>query len=275
MKKGNLSPSIEELQEEARLIRRDILVMLAEAGSGHPGGSLSEVEILLALYRAVMNHRPHEPWWSERDRFILSKGHAVPGLYAVLARCGYFPRELLATLRKPGSPLQGHPHFRSVPGVEASTGSLGQGFSFAVGMALALRLDRNPAKVFVLLGDGELGEGQVWEAAASASHYRLGNIIAILDHNGLQIEGRCSDVLCMEPIEEKFRAFGWETRSVDGHDLRELIETLAWARDYGLGPVFVRARTVKGKGVSFMEDDPSWHGIAPSKEQLDKALKEL
>jgi len=268
-------PSPDDLREEARLVRRDILTMLAEAGSGHPGGSLSEVEILLALYRVVMNNRPGEPWWPGRDRFVLSKGHAVPGLYAVLAHCGYFPRDLLMTLRKPGSPLQGHPHYRSVPGVEASTGSLGQGFSFAVGMALGLRLDGNPAKVFVLLGDGELEEGQVWEAAASASHYRLGNLVAILDNNGLQIEGKCSEIMCMEPVEDKFRAFGWETRAVDGHDFRELIKTLAWAKDYGRGPVFVNARTVKGKGVSFMENDYNWHGIAPTKEQLAKALEEL
>jgi len=265
----------ENLREEARLIRRDILTMLAEAGSGHPGGSLSEVEILLVLYRLIMNHRPEDPWWSERDRFILSKGHAVPGLYAVLARCGYFSRDLLMTLRKPGSPLQGHPHFRSVPGIEASTGSLGQGFSFAVGMALALRLDGNPAKVFVLLGDGELEEGQIWEAAASAAHYRLGNIIAILDNNGLQIEGRCSDIMCMEPLEEKFRAFGWTAASVDGHDIKALAETLSWAKAYGKGPVFVNAKTVKGKGVSFMENDYAWHGVAPNKEQLAKALEEL
>ncbi|MGC8894860.1 MAG: transketolase [candidate division WOR-3 bacterium] len=267
--------SVDELREEARLVRRDILVMLAEAGSGHPGGSLSEVEILLTLYRVVMNHRPSDPWWPGRDRFILSKGHAVPGLYAVLARCGYFPRELLMTLRKPGSPLQGHPHFRSVPGIEASTGSLGQGFSFAVGMALGLRLDRNPAKVFVLLGDGELEEGQIWEAAASASHHRLGNLVAILDNNGLQIEGRCSDIMCMEPVEEKFRAFGWETASVDGHDFVELANALNWARAYSGGPVFINAKTIKGKGVSFMENNHNWHGVAPTKEQLANALEEL
>lgn len=267
--------SYDDLREEARLIRRDILTMLAEAGSGHPGGSLSEVEILLALYRVVMNHRPEQPYWPGRDRFVLSKGHAVPGLYAVLAHCGYFQRELLMTLRKPGSPLQGHPHYRSVPGVEASTGSLGQGFSFAVGMALGLRLDRNPAKVFVLLGDGELEEGQVWEAAASASHYRLANLVAILDNNGLQIEGKCSEIMCMEPVEEKFRVFGWKTRRVDGHDFRELIETLEWAKGYEKGPVFVNAKTVKGKGVSFMENDYNWHGMAPTKEQLAKALEEL
>ncbi len=267
--------SLDALRKEARLIRRDILAMLAEAGSGHPGGSLSEVEILLTLYRVVMNHRPDDPWWPGRDRFILSKGHAVPGLYAVLAHCGYFPRDLLMTLRKPGSKLQGHPHYRSVPGLEASTGSLGQGFSFAVGMALALRLDRNPAKVFVLLGDGELEEGQVWEAAASAAHYRLGNLIAILDNNGLQIEGKCSDIMCMEPVEEKFRAFGWETKSVEGHALVELADALNWARDYNAGPVFINALTTKGKGVSFMENDYNWHGVAPTKEQLVKALKEL
>ena len=265
-----------DLRQEAKEVRKDILVALTRAGSGHPGGSLSAVEILLVLYHRVMRHDPKNPWWPERDRFVLSKGHAVPVLYAVLARLGYFSREeFLNKLRKPGTPFQGHPHYRSLPGIEASTGSLGQGFSVAVGMALGLRLDGKPSQVFVLLGDGELQEGQVWEAAASAAHYRLGNLVAILDQNEYQIEGACRDIMNMEPVLEKFKAFGWEVADVDGHDIDALTEVLTWARAYDKGPVFVRARTVKGKGVSFMEGTHKWHGVAPNEEELARALREL
>lgn len=263
------------LEEKARRIRIDIIRMLAEAGSGHPGGSLSGVEIVTALFFHVLRLRPEEPEWPERDRFILSKGHAAPLLYAALAERGFFPREELLTLRKLGSRLQGHPVRNKAPGVEASTGSLGQGLSVGLGIALAGRLDRRDYRVYVLLGDGESEEGQVWEAAMAAAHYRAGNLTAILDFNGLQIDGRIQEVMSPLPLPEKWEAFGWAVREVDGHDFRELLEAFEWAKGVHDRPSMIIARTVKGKGVSFMEDVADWHGKAPSREQAEQALGEL
>ncbi|MCD6590455.1 MAG: transketolase [Candidatus Aenigmarchaeota archaeon] len=266
----------DNLKAVANNIRKDIIKMTAEAGSGHPGGSLSCVEILVSLYFSVMNHKPEDPEWEGRDRFVLSKGHAAPALYAVLARSGYFPLEELATLRKLNSRLQGHPHRKSLPGIEASTGSLGQGFSIAVGMALGLKSDSRPNKVYVLLGDGEIQEGQVWEAANTASHYKLDNLIAILDHNGLQIDGHVKDVMNIYPIEKKWEAFGWDVITVDdGHDFEKLLAAFEKAKQQKGRPTIIIANTVKGKGVSFMENRAEWHGKAPTKEQAEIALREL
>lgn len=264
------------LAAEANGIRIDIVSMIGEAGSGHPGGSLSCADILTALYFQVMEHDPEDPRKEDRDRFILAKGHAAPALYAALAHAGYFPREELPTLRKLGSRLQGHPDCTLVPGVEVSTGSLGQGLSIAAGMAAGLRLAGNPATVFALLGDGECEEGQVWEAAMFAAHNKLGNIVAIVDHNGLQIDGNIADVCNPEDIGAKFAAFGWEVSEVDGHDAAALVERLAALKAAGGDvPHVLVAHTVKGKGVSFMENQAGWHGKAPNAEQLEVALAEL
>ncbi len=266
---------VQELEARARSLRADVIRMLAEAGSGHPGGSLSAVEIVTALYFHVLRLRPQQPAWPDRDRFILSKGHAAPLLYAALAARGFFPAGELLTLRKLGSPLQGHPDLRKVPGVEASTGSLGQGLSVGLGMALAGKLDRRNYRVYVLLGDGESQEGQVWEAAMAAAHYRAGNLTAILDYNGLQIDGPVSEVLSPLPLAEKWQAFGWAVREIDGHDFAALINAFSWAAEGRECPSLILARTVKGKGVSFMENQVDWHGAAPSKEQAARALAEL
>jgi transketolase len=267
---------LDELRQKAREIRCDLIRMLAEAGSGHSGGSLSAVEIVTALYWHVLRVRPEEPAWPERDRFVLSKGHAAPVLYAALAERGFFPAAELQTLRKLGSRLQGHPDLRKVPGVEASTGSLGQGLSVGLGMALAGRLDRRSYRVYVLLGDGECEEGQVWEAAMAAAHYHPGNLTAIIDNNGLQIDGPVAEVLSPLPLPEKWRAFGWEVTEVDGHDLAALLQAFDWAADANDGrPKLIVAHTVKGQGVSFMENQVDWHGKAPSSEQAACALKEL
>ncbi|GAB4280827.1 MAG: transketolase [Coriobacteriia bacterium] len=269
------SPDVALIEERALSMRREIIRMLAAAGSGHPGGSLSAADIVAALYFGVMRHDPSRPDWRERDRFVLSKGHAAPVLYAALAEAGYFDREHLATLRRLGSILQGHPDRLKTPGVEVSTGSLGQGLAVANGMALGLRLDGiTEATVFCLLGDGELQEGSVWEAAMSASQWELSNVVAIVDHNGLQIDGACTDVMCLGDIAAKFAAFGWGTTEVDGHDVPALVEALSRARQAD-GPFAVVAHTVKGKGVSFMEGDAGWHGKAPSAEQAERALAEL
>ncbi len=267
--------NIEELKEIARRMRIDILRSITEAGSGHPGGSLSAIDILVALYWVVMKHDPKNPDWPERDRFVLSKGHAAPALYAVLAEWGYFPKEWLWTLRKVDSRLQGHPSRKDTPGVEASTGSLGQGFSVSVGMALGLRQEGSSSRVYVMLGDGELDEGQVWEAAMAAAHYGLDNLTAVLDFNGLQIDGPIVKVMNTAPVEEKFRAFRWQVRVIDGHDFNEIIDGFEWAKSVKGGPAILIAKTVKGKGVSFMENRVEWHGKAPTKEQFLQALKEL
>lgn len=259
----------------ARRVRRHIVRMIGEAGSGHPGGSLSCADILVALYFGALRIDPRRPEWSERDRFVLSKGHACPALYAVLAERGFFPLDDLWTLRRLGSPLQGHPDMRKTPGVEASTGSLGQGLSVGLGMALAARLDRADWRVYVLLGDGEIQEGQVWEAAMAAAHYRADNLTAIVDWNGLQIDGPNDQVMSIRPLAEKWRAFGWEVREIDGHDFAQILAGLAWAREVKGRPAILLARTVKGKGVSFMEGQVDWHGKAPSREEMERALAEL
>ncbi len=266
---------VEELKEIARNLRIDILKSITEAGSGHPGGSLSAIDILVVLYWRVMKHDPQRPNWPERDRFVLSKGHAAPALYAVLAEWGYFPKDWLWTLRKVDSHLQGHPSRKDTPGVEASTGSLGQGFSVAVGMALGLKDDPAKPHVYVMLGDGELDEGQVWEAAMAAAHYKLDNLTAVLDFNGLQIDGPVVKVMDTTPVEEKFRAFRWATRVIDGHNFEEILSAFEWAKSIEGRPAIIIARTIKGKGVSFMENRVEWHGKAPTKEQLEQAIKEL
>jgi len=269
-------PDISKLKDIARNIRIDILKMLAAAGSGHPGGSLSSVEILVALYFYKLRHDPKNPHWPDRDRFILSKGHVCPALYAVLAHAGYFPKEELMTLRKLGSRLQGHSKKDSPPGIEVSSGSLGQGLSIANGMALAARLDKKDARIYCLMGDGETNEGQVWEAAMSAGHYKLDNLCAIVDYNKLCIDGRVEDVKALEPIADKWRSFGLNTIEVsDGHDLEQLMGALDKAQNTKGAPSIIIAHTIKGKGVSFAENKCEWHGVAPNQEQLKKALDEL
>lgn len=263
------------LKEQAKEIRKDIVTMIGQAKSGHPGGSLSAAEILTYLYFEEMNIDPKNPKWEDRDRFVLSKGHAAPVLYAALARRGYFPVEELSTLRKIGSHLQGHPDMNKVPGVDMSTGSLGTGFSAATGMALACKLDQKENYVYTLLGDGELQEGQVWEAAMSAAHYKLDNLIAFVDNNGLQIDGNIDDVLSPNPIDAKFAAFGWHVLTIDGHDFRQIAAAVAAAKAEKGRPTMIVAKTVKGKGVSYMENQAGWHGSAPNEEQVAAALTEL
>ena len=267
--------SPQDIEAATRRIRRHIITMLAAAGSGHPGGSLSAVEILCALYLRILRHNAQDPAWPDRDRFILSKGHGVPALYAVLAECGYLPVEELATLRKVNTRLQGHPLAGSPPGVEMSAGSLGQGLSYSIGQALAARLDGRDYRVYCLLGDGELDEGQVWEAAMAAAHYSLDNLTAIVDRNRIQNDDFCENVMRTEPLPDKWQAFGWQVQEVDGHDLSQVIEALEKARDVRGRPSVVIAHTVKGKGVSFMENNPEWHGKAPTPEQAERALAEL
>ncbi|MBQ5682208.1 MAG: transketolase, partial [Peptococcaceae bacterium] len=242
------------LKEQAKQIRRDIVSMVGAAKSGHPGGSLSAAEILTYLYFEEMNVNPAEPKWEDRDRFVLSKGHAAPVLYAALARKGFFPAEDLMSLRKIGSHLQGHPDMKKVPGVDMSTGSLGTGFSAATGIALACQLDKKPSYVYTLLGDGELQEGQVWEAAMSAAHYKLDNLIAFVDNNGLQIDGNIDDVLSPNPIDAKFAAFGWHVQVIDGHDFAQIADAIKAAKAAAGKPSVIVAKTVKGKGVSYMEN---------------------
>jgi transketolase len=263
------------LREHAKEVRREIVRMLTEAGSGHTGGSLSAADIVAALYFYKMRHRPDEPEWRERDRFVLSKGHAAPVLYAALALTGYFDRELLKTLRKIDSPLQGHPSSKMLKGVEISTGSLGQGLSIANGMAMGLRMDGLGSRVYCLLGDGELQEGQVWEAAMTAVHYGIDNLCAIVDNNGLQIDGFCCDVMKIEPITEKWKAFGWHVMDIDGHAMEQIVDALDEAERVKGRPSVIVARTVKGKGVSFFEGKAEYHGIAPTKEERDRAMEEL
>lgn len=263
------------LKRQARLVRIEILKMLSLAGSGHTGGSLSAADIVTVLYFSKMRHRPQEPTWRERDRFILSKGHAAPLLYAVLAMTGYFDISVLKTLRKFGSPLQGHPCSRLLPGVEISTGSLGQGLSVSNGIALGLKLDNLTARVYCLLGDGEIQEGQIWEAAMTAAHYKLDNLCAIVDLNGLQIDGPVSKVKAIEPVSSKWNAFGWNVIEIDGHNIEEILNSLDEAEKKKGKPTVIIAHTIKGKGVSFFEGKVEYHGIAPTQEELKEALKEL
>ncbi len=269
------SQDISWLKEKARQLRIEILKMLYQAGSGHTGGSLSAADIVTVLYFSKMRHDPKNPDWPERDRFILSKGHAAPVLYAALALTGYFDISLLATLRKVGSPLQGHPSSKLLKGVEVSTGSLGQGLSISNGLAMGLRLQGLPARVYCLLGDGEIQEGQVWEAAMTASHYKVDNLCAIVDNNGLQIDGRCAEVMKLEPLLDKWQAFGWNVVPIDGHNMQEILNALDRAEMTKGRPTAIIAKTVKGKGVSIFEDKVQYHGVAPTREELEVALKEL
>lgn len=262
-------------EEIARKIRIDVIRAVHAAGSGHPGGSLSAADIITALYFGEMRIDPKNPKWEERDRFVLSKGHAAPAQYAALGERGFFPVEDMMTLRKLGSPFQGHANMHYVPGIEMSTGSLGQGFSASVGMALAGKIDRSSSRVYVLLGDGELEEGIVWEAAMAANHYKLNNLTAIVDWNGLQIDGKNDDVMRVAPIDEKFASFGWKTIMIDGHDFDQIFDALDQAKEETERPTAIIAKTVKGKGVSFMENQVGWHGKAPSDEQAEEAIREL
>lgn len=270
-----MRPDLQELQLVCKEVRRDILKMTNAAGSGHPGGSLSSVELLVGLYFATMRHNPKLPNWPERDRFILSKGHAAPVLYSVLARSGYLPVEELLTLRQLGSRLQGHPHMLELPGLDNSSGSLGQGLSQANGLALAARLDDSDHRIYCLLGDGELQEGQVWEAMMTAAHYKLANVCAIVDYNNLQIDGNVEDVLGIHPLTDKWASFNWHVINIDGHDLKQVLAAYAEAASVKDKPSVIIAKTIKGKGVSFMEDVAGWHGRAPNDEELTRALAEL
>lgn len=264
-----------ELAEKARRIRINALKAIHAAKSGHPGGSLSSADILATLYFGELNIDPKNPKMANRDKFVLSKGHAVPALYAALGERGFYEVNEMMTLRQVGSKFQGHPNMSKVPGIEMSTGSLGQGFSAAVGMAIAGKIDKNPGRVYVLTGDGELQEGIVWEAAMQAAHRKLDNLVAIVDLNGLQIDGKVSDVKCVCPVDEKFRSFGWNVINVDGHNFEELTTAFDEAKKCGGVPTAIIAHTHKGKGVSFMEDNAGWHGKAPSDEELAAATKEL
>jgi len=269
------SPDLKQLKRVANALRQTILKMIAKAGSGHPGGSLSMVELLVGLYWHKLRHDPKRPDWPGRDLFLLSKGHGCPALYAVLAEQGYFPKDELMTLRRYPTKLQGHPERWSVPGIEIASGSLGQGLSMANGIALADRLDGRTRRIFCLLGDGEIQEGQVWEAAMTAHHHHLDHVCAIVDANQLQQNGPVNIIQDIEPLPEKWRAFGWHAIEIDGHDLAQVVKAYDEAETIKGKPQAIIARTVKGKGVSFMELNPAWHGVAPKPDELERALKEL
>ncbi|MGL5540150.1 MAG: transketolase [Erysipelotrichaceae bacterium] len=270
-----MSVQIEQLKQHALQIRRDIVKMVTAASSGHPGGSLSGVEIVTALYFAEMNVSQENVKDIQRDKFVLSKGHASPLVYATLMEKGLLDRALVPTFRQLGSVLQGHPNMNYIDGVDMSTGSLGQGISTAVGMALSNKADGNDFRTYALLGDGELQEGQVWEAAMAAAHYRLDNLVAFVDFNGLQIDGDTTKVMNPNPIDQKFEAFGWHVQVIDGHDFEAILGALANARATKGQPSAIIAKTIKGKGVSYMENQAGWHGVAPSVEQCAQALEEL
>lgn len=269
-----------ELSEIATRLRADVLRMLTKAGSGHPGGSLSALDIILTLYSGEMRYDPSKPHWDQRDRFVLSKGHGVPALYAVMAEKGYFGKEKLMSLRTLGSPLQGHPANALLPGIEASTGSLGQGLSVAQGIAMAAKLQAenqdDPPRVYALCGDGELQEGQIWEVALSAPHLGVTNLTAFVDWNKAQIDGLVEDVMALGDLKEKWSVFGWHVQQIDGHDYKAIREALEAARKETTKPSVIIADTIKGKGVSYMESDiVGWHGKAPTTEELERALSEL
>jgi transketolase len=271
---NNNEEKIAELQEKAKQIRRLIIQMIAKAGSGHPGGSLSATDLVTALFFHVLRHNPKEPHWPNRDRFHMSKGHCAPLWYAVLAESGYFPKEHLSTLRKLGSMLQGHPD-RRTPGVEAASGSLGQGLSVGLGMSLAGKIDKLDYRTYVLLGDGEIQEGNIWEGAMAASHYKCDNLCAMLDYNGFQIDGKTKDIMNLEPIVLKWQAFGWHAIEIDGHNMKQVVAAYDEAKGIKGKPSIIIAHTIKGKGVSFMENVVDFHGRAPTKEEAEIALKEL
>jgi transketolase len=273
--KNKFNLSTAELKEMAKKLRRHVITMITTAGSGHPGGSLSASDIITALYFKVLSHEPENPQWADRDRFVLSKGHAAPILYAALAEAGYFSTTELATLRRLGSRLQGHTDRKYTPGVEMSAGSLGMGLSFAVGIALAARLDSRTYRTYVLLSDGECEEGQTWEAALSAAHFKLDNLTAIVDYNGIQLSGWTCDIMNLEPFTRKWQAFGWRTIDIDGHDFDHILHACQRAEKTKGRPTVIIARTIKGKGVSFMENNVAFHGKAPTPEEAQRALKEL
>ena len=271
----SLAALVADMEAMAKKLRRHIVTMVGKAGSGHPGGSLSAVEIVTALYFKILRHKPLDPQWEDRDRLILSKGHAAPLLYATLAECGYFPVKELLTLRQMDSRLQGHTDRTITPGVEMSSGSLGQGLSFALGEALAGRLDRRDYHVYALMGDGECNEGQVWEAAMATAHYNVDNLTAVVDNNGQQIDGWNCDVMSLDPFAAKWQSFGWKAIEVDGHSIPRLIDAFKEAQKVKGQPAVIIAHTVKGKGVSFMENNPDFHGTAPNTMEVELALKEL
>ncbi|MEW5979608.1 MAG: transketolase [Acidobacteriota bacterium] len=263
------------LKTKALEIRRAILEMVYRANSGHVGGSLGATDLVVSLYYHLMRHSPQDPKWADRDRFVLSKGHCTPVIYAVLADCGYFPKEDLRHFRRPGSHLQGHPCEPKTPGIDASTGTLGLGLSTACGMALGAKLKGQRHNYYVLCGDGEVQEGQIWEAALFANKYKLDNVIAIVDRNYLQTDGNTEDVMPLDPLRLKWEAFGWNTDEIDGHKFEEIVETVEEARQALGKPTMIIAKTVKGKGVLFMENVASWHGTPPSKEEYERAMQEL
>jgi transketolase len=267
--------SLEELQTIAKRVRREIVQMIGAAKSGHPGGSLSATDIVVTLYFDVMRHDPANPKWPDRDRFILSKGHAAPVLYAAMAEAGYTPIDQLNTLRKLGSIYQGHPDVRFIPSLEASTGSLGNGLSLGIGMALAARLDGRPSRTYVMMGDGEIQEGQVWEAAMFASFHKVDNLVAIVDYNRIQLDGFVKDIMDLEPLRDKWRAFGWHTLELDGNDIPQVQAAFAEAEAVKGKPTVLIAHTIKGKGVSFMENNPKFHGVAPTPAEVELAMQEL
>lgn len=272
----NLQPlDIKSLEERAKVIRRHVIRMIAKAGSGHPGSSLSAVDLLVTLFYNKLRHNPKLPAWPDRDRFILSKGHGCPALYALLAELNYFHVDKLDTLRQFGSTLQGHPCMKTTPGIEISGGSLGQGLSVGLGIALAARLDKKDYRTYVMLGDGEIEEGQIWEAAMAASHYKTDNLCAIIDQNGLQIDGFIHEVMSSYPISDKWRGFGWHVIEINGHDYKSILAAYDQAEKIKNQPTVIVAKTIKGKGVSFMENQVDWHGKAPSKEEAERALAEL
>lgn len=265
---------IKELENKAKEVRRFIVQMIAKAGSGHPGGSLSATDLITALFFAVLRHNPADPNWPERDRFHMSKGHCCPLWYSVLALSGYFPVEKLMSLRQLGSILQGHPD-RRTPGVDVASGSLGQGLSVAMGMGLSAKIDKKDYRIYCLMGDGEIQEGNIWEAAMAASHYKCDNLCGILDYNGFQIDGKVKDIMNLEPLSDKWKAFGWHTIEINGHDIREILGAYEEAGKIKGRPAIIIASTIKGKGISFMENVVDFHGRAPTKEETEKALKEL
>lgn len=266
---------LDTLNKKAREIRKEIVTMVHRANSGHVGGSLGATELVVALYYHIMKHRPENPKWEDRDRFILSKGHCTPVIYAALADCGYFPKEDLKTFRRPGSHLQGHPAQHKTPGVDAPTGTLGLGISTGVGMALGAKLKKQNHYYYILCGDGEIQEGQVWEAAMFANKYKLDNIIGFVDRNYLQTDGNSEDVMPLDPLRPKWESFGWRVYEIDGNDFTQIIKTIEEAKQEKGKPVMIIARTVKGKGVSFMENEASWHGTPPGKDDFERAIKEL
>jgi len=264
-----------ELADICKRVRRDIVSMITAAKSGHPGGSLSATEVLVTLFFDVMKHDPANPKWADRDHFLMSKGHACPVLYSVMAECGYTPVDQLNTLRKMGSIYQGHPDVRFIPSLEGSTGSLGLGLSLGLGMACAAKLNSSPSRSYVVLGDGECQEGQIWESAMFGAFHKVDNCVCIVDYNKIQLDGFVKDIMELEPFADKWRSFGWHTLEIDGHSIPALQQAFAEAANVKGKPTVIIANTIKGKGVSFMENNPKFHGVAPTPEECEKALKEL